>query len=42
MVKGRQLGLLKLGLTEYVILYEKKINVYVELHPFVYRGRHLT
>ena len=42
MVKGRQLGLFKMCLTEYVILYEKKINVYVELHPLVYRERHLA
>ena len=27
MVKGRQLGLFKMGLTEHVILYEKEINV---------------
>ena len=42
MVKGKQLGLFKMGLAEYVILYEKEINVYVKLHPFVYGGRHLA
>ena len=42
MVKRRQLGLFKMGLAEYVILYEKEINVYVELQPLVYRERHLV